>query len=646
LTGPTVTVEGDGFVEGEVNDLKAEGSVCNVSGDQTFNTITYTTTEKFIPGNYVIAIEEGVLQILEREVTVTLTGNSDSKPYNGELQSVYGYTVDISDPLYTEQDFEYYDVAVTGGVLVGEYPMVILAEQCLNNNANFIVTFVAVNGKMTIKPNNSVVVKITGRDETVVYDGTTHTFDVYDVEINDPVYTIDDFEFNGNGAASGKDAGSYAMTMAPEDFTNTNANFGTVTFEIVNGTLTVEPKEVSIEWSEDREYPYDGKEHKPEAWVGNLAEGDSCEVTVVGGQTEIGDDYVASVDSLSNPNYKLTGTAEIPFEIYGCVVIFADDLGNELLVKTVPYGDTPVYDGDEPTKRSYYEEYHYEFTGWTPEFVPVAERYTTYTAQFKEVANEFTITWVDGKGNVLKTEKLPYGATPEYSGETPTTNEREGFVYTFTGEWYPNVSMVVEDVTYTAQFDEKPAKVYYLESGDGSEHEKESGAKLRFVFSSNYDSETFSHFAGAFMDGQAIPASGYTATEGSLILDLKADYLDKLSIGDHTVSVAFDDYETKVEALFTVVEKKTEPTPEPPTPTPEEPTPEPPTPTPEEPTPTPEEPTPVPPTPTPTVKPDDDPKPRTGDTMNMAILAALLGAALATMLFVFMKRRERTEEED
>ena len=206
--------------------------------------------------------------------------------------------------------------------------------------------------------------------------------------------------------------------------------------------------------------------------------------------------------------------------------------------------------------------------------------------------------------------------------------------------------MVVEDVTYTAQFDEKPAKVYYLESGDGSEHEKESGAKLRFVFSSNYDSETFSHFAGAFMDGQAIPASGYTATEGSLILDLKADYLDKLSIGDHTVSVAFDDYETKVEALFTVVEKKTEPAPEPPTPTPEEPTPEPPTPTPEEPTPTPEEPTPVPPTPTPTVKPDDDPKPRTGDTMNMAILAALLGAALATMLFVFMKRRERTEEED
>ena len=189
------------------------------------------------------------------------------------------------------------------------------------------------------------------------------------------------------------------------------------------------------------------------------------------------------------------------------------------------------------------------------------------------------------------------------------------------------------------------------------------------------------------MDGKAIPADGYTTTEGSLILDLKAEYLDKLSIGDHTVSVAFDDYETTVEAMFAVVEKQAEPTPEPPTPTPEEPTPEPPTPTPKEPTPepptptpeeptpepptptpeeptpepptptpeeptpepptpTPEEPTPEPPTPTPAGKPDDDPKPRTGDTMNMAILAALLGAALATMLFVFMKRREQKEEED
>ena len=32
--------------------------------------------------------------------------------------------------------------------------------------------------------------------------------------------------------------------------------------------------------------------------------------------------------------------------------------------------------------------------------------------------------------------------------------------------------------------------------------------------------------------------------------------------------------------------------------------------------------------------------------MNMTFLAVLLGAALATMLFVYMKRREECEEED
>ena len=379
LTMPEVTIGGEGFVDGEVTDCKAIGSAL-IAGDVVTNTIEYTEGAAFKSGNYEITKNEGSLEITKRSVTVTITGNTDSKPYNGDIQSVYDYSVEISDALYAEQDFTYNNVAVAGGIDVGEYPMSITPDQFLNLNNNFDVTFVVIDGKMTIEQNNSVVVKIIGRDEKVEYDGTTHTFGVYDVEISDSVYTVADFEFRGTDCdASGKNVGEYAMQMKPEDFVNINKNFGTVTFEVVNGILTVEPREVSIEWSEDREYPYDGKEHKPEAWVGNLAEGDSCEVTVEGGQTEIGDDYYASAVALSNPNYKLSDIAQIPFEIYGCVVIFADDYGNELLVKTVPYGEIPSYDGEEPTKRSYYEEYHYEFTGWTPEFVPVAERYTTYT---------------------------------------------------------------------------------------------------------------------------------------------------------------------------------------------------------------------------------------------------------------------------
>jgi len=42
LTKPTVTVGGDGFVEGEATDIKATGSVTTVAEGEVTNTITYT----------------------------------------------------------------------------------------------------------------------------------------------------------------------------------------------------------------------------------------------------------------------------------------------------------------------------------------------------------------------------------------------------------------------------------------------------------------------------------------------------------------------------------------------------------------------------------------------------------------------------
>lgn len=60
-----------------------------------------------------------------------------------------------------------------------------------------------------------------------------------------------------------------------------------------------------------------------------------------------------------------------------------------------------------------------------------------------------TVTWKNGDTE-LKTETLRYGATPKYSGETPT-KEGTGHTYTFTG-WSPEPSAVTGDVTYTAQF--------------------------------------------------------------------------------------------------------------------------------------------------------------------------------------------------
>lgn len=65
LTRPTVTVGGDGFVEGEVTGIKATGSVTNVNEGEVTNTIEYTTTDKFKANNYNITKHEGTLKITE-----------------------------------------------------------------------------------------------------------------------------------------------------------------------------------------------------------------------------------------------------------------------------------------------------------------------------------------------------------------------------------------------------------------------------------------------------------------------------------------------------------------------------------------------------------------------------------------------------
>ena len=53
----------------------------------------------------------------------------------------------------------------------------------------------------------------------------------------------------------------------------------------------------------------------------------------------------------------------------------------------------------------------------------------------------------------------------------------------------------------------------------------------------------------------------YDAEKGSVIITLKPDYLETLSVGKHTLSVSFSDAVDPVKISFTVNEKKAEPAP-------------------------------------------------------------------------------------
>ena len=180
LTKPIVKVTGDGFVAGEVTDIKATGSVTHVSEGEVTNTITYTEGTNFKESNYNITKTEGKLSITPLGgVVVTIKGQTKTVTYDGEEHTAWKYDViDISDPLYIKAPDEvpnFWNKNAKGarGTDAGTYAMGWEAADFENTNTNFSnVTFVVTDGSLTITKRP---VTLTSASDKKVYDGNALT---------------------------------------------------------------------------------------------------------------------------------------------------------------------------------------------------------------------------------------------------------------------------------------------------------------------------------------------------------------------------------------------------------------------------------------------------------------------------------------
>lgn len=154
--------------------------------------------------------------------------------------------------------------------------------------------------------------------------------------------------------------------------------------------------------------------------------------------------------------------------------------------ENVEYGTTPEYNGATPTKTGD-AQYSYTFNGWSPA-VDTVTGDITYTAVFEETINQYTITWKNWDGTVLKTEQVPYGTTPVYSGETPTKVGNAQYSYTFTG-WTPEITAVTGNAEYTAQYDET-VNTYTVTWVDADGTVLETDKNVTYGTVPTYDGET------------------------------------------------------------------------------------------------------------------------------------------------------------
>lgn len=266
LTRPDVTIT-NGFVKDEVKEVKATGSVTNVSEGEVTNTITYKTSDKFNPNNYSITKNEGTLSItpVTDEVTVTIKGNSKTTPYNGTVQSVGGYTVEsISNTLYTSTDFTLNGQATATGKDAAKYPMNLDATQFVNKNTNFSnVKFeIAEDGQLIINP---CAVTLTSETASKDYDGTPLTRPNVKVEGNFVDGEVTKVEATGSVTyvSDGEVTNTIVITEG-ENFKESNYSItkheGTLSITEVDAEVTVTIK------GHEATATYDGDPHSVEGY--------------------------------------------------------------------------------------------------------------------------------------------------------------------------------------------------------------------------------------------------------------------------------------------------------------------------------------------------------------------------------------------
>ena len=345
LTRPDVKVEGN-FVDGEVTEVKATGSVTYVSEGDVTNTIVITEGENFKESNYSITKHEGTLSITEvdAEVTVTIKGHEDSVTYDGNPHSVEGYEItDISNELYKKDYVGFTGKAKAEGTAAGTYQMNLTEAQFSNTNSNFKqVTFVVEDGSLTINrksidDQNRITVT---KPEDSKYNGEEHRNKpiVTDTKTNRTLVEGTDYELSYSKDVT--NAGTVTVTV--KGIGNYSGET-TTTYQITKRNVTLTSGSASRVYNKEAltngEVTVSGE---------GFAKDEGATYTVTGSRIKVGSSKNTFTYELKENTKASNYNIEVKF---GDLIVTAED--GEVVVTITGHSDSVEYDGNEKTVSGY-----------------------------------------------------------------------------------------------------------------------------------------------------------------------------------------------------------------------------------------------------------------------------------------------------
>ena len=280
LTKPEVTVSGDGFVTGEVSNIRAIGTITNIGSVP--NTITFDTIPAYVAGNYNITKNEGTLEITGSAAPIVITSASGSWIYDGNDHAKAEYTVsydgtDVTALAGSDGKWFVFPTSDTIKITPDASALVRNAGTYANNNT---FTYTLDNNDAYFGPRDTVAgtlsisqrpVSVTANDYTVAYNGTVHTY----AENTNPILTVE-AEGTDRGllaghhladttmTGSGTNAGTYDIVITAVVFEDGSDVDVTSNYDVtfVPATLTITPAAATVTITgHTGEFDCDGSEH-------------------------------------------------------------------------------------------------------------------------------------------------------------------------------------------------------------------------------------------------------------------------------------------------------------------------------------------------------------------------------------------------
>lgn len=214
----------------------------------------------------------------------------------------------------------------------------------------------------------------------------------------------------------------------------------------------------------------------------------------------------------------ISGDADLDVPVDGVKV--SNEGGGNVTVNGEPVNETPV--------ESHVHAWGEPVWNWSEDGKTCTVTFTCEKDETHKETPKVTVTSAEKTpGTCTEAGVTTYTATVEFNGKTYTDTKDLADIPA-TGHSYDNGKCTVCGAI-ASDF-----KVIITAGANGS---WQKGTKDGLTFTSN---AAYKYFQKVQVDGKDLDVSNYTVKEGSTIVTLKAEYLETLSVGKHTLSIVSD----------------------------------------------------------------------------------------------------------